>query len=72
MRLTTPFNESLATAVERIGGRRWLNHASDKAREESQFDGAPQDFRAFTMAGALRGSATPCPLATQPSAQRPS
>ena len=45
------FNESFATAVERIGGARWLaSHASDKAREEyAVFDGRRQDFRAFTM-----------------------
>ena len=47
----TMFNESFATAVERIGGARWLaSHASDKAREEyAAFDGRRQDFRAFTM-----------------------
>jgi predicted aminopeptidase len=47
----TEFNESFATAVERIGGARWLaGHASDKAREEyAAFDGRRQDFRAFTM-----------------------
>ena len=47
----TEFNESFATAVERIGGARWLaSHASDKAREEyAVFDGRRQDFRAFTM-----------------------
>lgn len=48
----TEFNESFATAVERIGGARWLErHASREAREEyAAFDGRRQDFRAFTMA----------------------
>lgn len=48
----TEFNESFATAVERIGGARWLErHASPKAREEyAAFDARRQDFRAFTMA----------------------
>lgn len=48
----TEFNESFATAVERIGGARWLErHASPKAREEyAAFDGRRQDFREFTMA----------------------
>ncbi len=48
----TEFNESFATAVERIGGARWLErHASPKAREEyAAFDGRRQDFRVFTMA----------------------
>lgn len=48
----TEFNESFATAVERIGGARWLAaHASAQAREEyTSFDGRRQDFRALTMA----------------------
>lgn len=48
----TEFNESFATAVERIGGRRWLEtHASAQAREEyARFDARRQDFRALTMA----------------------
>ena len=47
----TEFNESFATAVERIGGARWLaQHASAAAREEyTRFDARRQDFRAFTM-----------------------
>ena len=47
----TEFNESFATAVERIGGRRWLaTHASAQAREEyARFDGRRQDFRALTL-----------------------
>jgi predicted aminopeptidase len=47
----TEFNESFATAVERIGGRRWLAaHASQAARDEyARFDARRQDFRALTM-----------------------
>jgi predicted aminopeptidase len=47
----TEFNESFATAVERIGGARWLaTQASEQARDEyARFDGRRQDFRAFTM-----------------------
>ncbi|HEV7912633.1 MAG TPA: aminopeptidase, partial [Albitalea sp.] len=46
----TEFNESFATAVERIGGMRWLNeHAAPQAREEyARYDGRRQDFRALT------------------------
>lgn len=47
----TEFNESFATAVERIGGTRWLQErASPQAREDyERFDGRRQDFRALTM-----------------------
>jgi predicted aminopeptidase len=46
----TVFNESFATAVERIGGERWLGtQASAAAREAyARFDGRRQDFRALT------------------------
>lgn len=46
----TVFNESFATAVERIGGVRWLGtRASAAAREAyARFDGRRQDFRALT------------------------
>jgi predicted aminopeptidase len=46
----TVFNESFATAVERIGGERWLaEHGSAKAREElARSDARRQDFRALT------------------------
>ena len=46
----TVFNESYATAVERIGGQRWLaEHADSKAREDyARYDGRRQDFRALT------------------------
>jgi predicted aminopeptidase len=47
----TTFNESFATAVERIGGRRWLQRhgtpellAADATRQQRA-----QDFRAFTL-----------------------
>ncbi|HMN93407.1 MAG TPA: aminopeptidase [Hydrogenophaga sp.] len=47
----TVFNESFATAVERLGGQQWLQrHASDRAREEYRhFDGRRQAFRALTL-----------------------
>ncbi len=46
----TTFNESFATAVERIGGRRWLeHHGSAQAREEyAALDRRRQDFRELT------------------------
>ncbi len=46
----TVFNESFATAVERIGGARWLAQRADAAaREEyARFDGRRNDFKAFT------------------------
>lgn len=48
----TLFNESFATAVERIGAERWLaQRASAQAREEyAKFDARRQDFRALTLA----------------------
>ncbi|MEP6877162.1 MAG: aminopeptidase [Burkholderiales bacterium] len=47
----TVFNESFATAVERIGGTRWLEqHASEQAREQvAQGDSRRQDFRVLTL-----------------------
>lgn len=46
----TVFNESFATAVERLGGQQWLQqHATEQAREEYQrFDQRRQAFRALT------------------------
>ena len=46
----TVFNESFATAVERIGGERWLaQHASAQAREAlARSDARRLDFRALT------------------------
>ncbi len=62
----TMFNESFATAVERIGGARWLAaHGSTQAREDYQrFDGRRQDFRALTrkyrmLLAALYGASIP-------------
>lgn len=47
----TTFNESFATAVERIGGKRWLAQASPEAREQYQaFDARRIEFRALTRA----------------------
>jgi predicted aminopeptidase len=47
----TEFNESFATAVERIGGTRWLEQKSTaQARQEyAEYDGRRQDFRALTQ-----------------------
>jgi predicted aminopeptidase len=46
------FNESFATAVERLGGQRWLaEQATPAARAEyAAFDGRRQQFRALTRA----------------------
>jgi predicted aminopeptidase len=48
----TMFNESFATAVERLGGARWLAlHGSDAARAEyAAFDSRRKAFRALTLA----------------------
>ena len=48
----TMFNESFATAVERIGGRLWLQqHGSPAAQAEyAAFDARRQAFRALTLA----------------------
>lgn len=47
----TTFNESFATAVERLGIERWMAlHASPAAKEEyAAYDARRQDFRALTM-----------------------
>lgn len=47
----TPFNESFATAVERIGAERWLQrHGSEAARaENARMQRYQLDFRAFTL-----------------------
>ncbi len=47
----TLFNESFATAVERLGGARWLaEHGSEEARDDYRlYDARRQDFRALTM-----------------------
>ena len=47
----TVFNESFATAVERLGGERWLAHAGEGARAEyTRFDDRRRAFRAHTLA----------------------
>lgn len=48
----TMFNESFATAVERLGSARWLAaQADDAARAEyAQFDARRNEFRALTLA----------------------
>ncbi len=48
----TTFNESFATAVERIGSQRWLaQHASaDTQARQADFDSRRQQFRALTQA----------------------
>ncbi|MDQ3060483.1 MAG: aminopeptidase [Pseudomonadota bacterium] len=48
----TMFNESFATAVERLGVHRWLaTQAGDEARQAyAAFDGRRQQFRALTRA----------------------
>jgi predicted aminopeptidase len=47
----TTFNESFATAVERIGGSRWLaTEGSAQAREEyAQYDGRRRQFRTLAL-----------------------
>ena len=47
----TVFNESYATAVERIGGGMWLQREASEAarREYAQFDGQRQEFRALAL-----------------------
>jgi len=48
----TMFNESFATAVERLGGARWLSEQASEAarREYAEFDGRRRQFRALTRA----------------------
>lgn len=48
----TVFNESFATAVERLGGERWLSvHGSPQARlEYAEFDGRRRQLRALSQA----------------------
>lgn len=51
----TAFNESFATAVERLGSRRWLDsQAGDEARKAyAVFDGRRQQFRALALSTRL-------------------
>jgi predicted aminopeptidase len=48
----TMFNESFATAVERLGGTRWLaTQADDKARHDyAEYNGRRVEFRALALA----------------------
>ena len=47
----TVFNESFATAVERLGGARWLAQSDDAARKAyAEFDQRRQAFRVLTRA----------------------
>jgi predicted aminopeptidase len=47
----TMFNESFATAVERIGGAKWLAQASsDVNAEYARFDARRSEFRSFVFA----------------------
>lgn len=47
----TVFNESFATAVERLGGARWLAQTDEAARKAyAEFDSRRQAFRALTRA----------------------
>lgn len=47
----TAFNESFATTVERLGGTRWLNQSTDRARADyATFDNRRRAFRALTRA----------------------
>ena len=52
----TTFNESFATAVERLGGARWLaTHALETARQEyAQYNGRRNQFRALVQAARKR------------------
>jgi predicted aminopeptidase len=52
----TVFNESFATAVERLGGERWLwAHGSDAAKKEyAEFDARRRQFRALLLATRTR------------------
>lgn len=52
----TLFNESFATAVERLGGERWLSvHGSISARKEyAELDGRRRQFRALSLATRTR------------------
>mgnify|MGYP000874462314 FL=1 len=52
----TTFNESFATAVERLGGDRWLQrHGSEQSRAEHRaLEARRRDFRALTLAHRAR------------------
>jgi predicted aminopeptidase len=52
----TSFNESFATAVERLGGARWLaKHGSEAVKTEYEmYDGRRKQFKALTKATRLK------------------
>jgi predicted aminopeptidase len=52
----TMFNESFATAVERLGGKQWLTqHGSEAAvKEYEAFDSKRREFRALTLRARAR------------------
>jgi predicted aminopeptidase len=51
----TPFNESFATTVERLGGALWLAQASEQARADyARFDTRRGEFRSLTRATRTR------------------
>jgi len=67
----TVFNESFATAVERLGGERWLSQASEAARAEyARFDSRRRDFRAHTLATRQRLQAVYTDTALDDAAKR--
>jgi predicted aminopeptidase len=67
----TVFNESFATAVERLGGERWLAQAGEAARAEyARFDGRRRAFRAHTLATRQRLQAVYTDVALDDAAKR--
>jgi predicted aminopeptidase len=66
-----PFNESFATAVERLGGERWLAQSTPKARETyARFDERRQAFRALTHQTRANLQAVYQDTAIEPARQR--
>jgi predicted aminopeptidase len=64
----TAFNESFATAVERVGGARWLATQADETarRDYAEYNGRRNQFRALTQAtrrrlAAIYASQEPAP-----------
>lgn len=67
----TPFNESFATAVERLGGQRWLEQTTPEAREAyERFDARRQAFRTLTRQTRQRLQAVYDDTTAEPSRQR--
>jgi predicted aminopeptidase len=69
----TMFNESFATAVERLGSQRWLDseaaHGNGKRQDYVQFDGRRRQFRALALATRLELAAYLWPKARDGSRQ---